>query len=233
MKLRLTQVSESGLMIYVSDQIDTALPQHITRLKDALTAQLGEVITDAIPSYTSLLLEFNPLKITTEQLIVCVNSTWDKLDQNQPTPSHTTIMLPVYYGAQVSPDLKSVAKRHNLSTAEVVAIHSQQAYTVCAIGFAPGFAFLAAVDPRIATPRHHTPRLKVPAGSVGIADQQSAVYPNDSPGGWQIIGNCPHLLFDPTADPMMPFRVGYTVKFKPIELDQFLALGGQLCVDWQ
>lgn len=224
-------------MVYFGDQIDTELPHYISRLNQELAQQLGAAITDAIPSYTSLLLEFHPLKITASQLIACVDacveSTQQQLAQGV-TPEHgNTIILPVYYGKQVAPDLEFVARLHGLSTDEVVAIHSQQDYRVCAIGFAPGFAFLATVDPRIASPRHHQPRLKVPAGSVGIADQQTAVYPNASPGGWQIIGNCPQPLFEPSSNPMMPFGVGDKVRFKPIDVEQYQALGGKLCLDWK
>lgn len=233
MKTRLAQVSESALMIYFGDQIDTGLPHRISRLNEALSQQLGDAIIDAIPSYTSLLVEFHPLRITVERLTECVQSALNDLEHSADSLRRATIILPVYYGREVSPDLESVARTHGLSTAEVVAIHNQQDYTVCAIGFAPGFAFLASVDPRISTPRHPKPRLKIPAGSVGIADRQTAVYPNTSPGGWQIIGNCPRALFDPMSDPIMPFSVGDRVRFKPIDVDEYRALGGQLCLDWK
>jgi len=233
MTIRLVQVSEAALMIYFGDKIDTSLPQQIAQFNQIITAQLGAAITDAVPSYTSLLLEYNPLIITIEQLVTAAQLVITQLDQHHSIQNSTTIVLPVYYGLEVSPDLESVAKYHNLTTAQVATIHSQQDYTVCAIGFAPGFAFLGSVDPRIATPRHHKPRLKIPAGSVGIADQQTAVYPNDSPGGWQIIGNCPRKLFDPTGDPIMPFKVGDKVRFQPIDIEQYQDLGGKLCLDWK
>ncbi|GAL06566.1 allophanate hydrolase 2 subunit 1 [Photobacterium aphoticum] len=142
--------------------------------------------------------------------------------------SGSLIALPVYYGRDVGPDLQAVAEHAGLSVEEVIAIHSGQTYTVCAIGFAPGFAFLASVDARIAMPRQVTPRQQVPAGSVGIANQQTAVYPNASPGGWQIIGNCPVGLFSPDATPMTPFSVGDTVQFTPIDREAFLQQGGEL-----
>ena len=233
MKIRLVQVSETALMVYFGDKIETSLPQQIARFDQIITTQLGAAITDAIPSYTSLLLEYNPLKITIEQLMTTAQLVVSQFVQPHLIQEPATIVLPVYYGLEVSPDLVSVARQHNLSTAQVITIHSQRDYTVCAIGFAPGFAFLGSVDPRIATPRHRKPRLKIPAGSVGIADQQSAVYPNDSPGGWQIIGNCPRQLFDPTGDPIMPFKVGDKVRFKPIDIEKYQSLGGKLCLDWK
>lgn len=233
LKIQLVQVNESALMITFGDRIDPELPHYIARLNHTISQQLGTAITDAIPSYTSLLLEYHPLKITARQLMTSVQSIQKQLEHSTERLPSRTIILPVYYGAPVAPDLDSLARTHQLSPEEVIAIHSQQQYSVCAIGFAPGFAFLAAVDPLIATPRHPKPRRQIPAGSVGIADKQTAVYPNASPGGWQIIGNCPCSLFDPMAEPIMPFSVGDTVKFKPIDVEEYQSLGGKLCQDWK
>jgi KipI family sensor histidine kinase inhibitor len=99
---------------------------------------------------------------------------------------------------------------------------------VYAIGFAPGFAYLGQVDERIAAPRLATPRQKVPRGAVGIADRQTAIYPAASPGGWNLIGLCPQSMFDPNADPSMPVQVGDRVRFKGIDRQSFLELGGML-----
>jgi KipI family sensor histidine kinase inhibitor len=121
-----------------------------------------------------------------------------------------------------------IAKRASLSIEEVIEIHQAQAYRVYAIGFAPGFAYLGEVDPRIAAPRLSTPRLKVPKGAVAIADRQTAVYPNVSPGGWNIIGLCPVDMFNPDAEPIMPVKVGDKVRFKPIAKETFLAMGGEI-----
>jgi KipI family sensor histidine kinase inhibitor len=115
-----------------------------------------------------------------------------------------------------------------MSVEELIAIHAGRDYTVCAIGFAPGFAFLAEVDESIAIPRHVTPRSRVPAGSVGIAEKQTAVYPADTPGGWQLIGNCPVSLYDPKQTPPSPFDVGDQVRFVPIDRDSFIERGGRV-----
>ncbi|WP_369434125.1 allophanate hydrolase subunit 1 [Psychromonas sp. MME1] len=123
-------------------------------------------------------------------------------------------------------DLDALSQRTNLTVAEIIQLHSETIYRVCAIGFAPGFAFLAEVPAAIQAPRHATPRHFVPAGSVAIADAQTAVYPSDSPGGWQIIGNCPITLFDHHRDPITPFKVGDRVKFTAISATHFAELGG-------
>ena len=126
------------------------------------------------------------------------------------------------------PDLSNLAKIANLSINEVITIHQQVEYRVYAVGFAPGFAYLGNVDKRIAAPRLSTPRLRVPRGAVAIADQQTAVYPSESPGGWNLIGLCPTLMFDPNKIPSMPVKTGDRVKFKAIERNEFIELGGDV-----
>nr|WP_269473309.1 carboxyltransferase domain-containing protein [Kineobactrum salinum] len=121
-----------------------------------------------------------------------------------------------------------MAQQAGLSVEDVIALHSATEYRVYAIGFAPGFAYLGEVDPRIAMPRLATPRPRVPRGAVAIADRQTAVYPAVSPGGWNLIGLCPRRMFDPDASPTMPVAVGDRVRFEPISRARFLELGGEL-----
>ena len=125
-------------------------------------------------------------------------------------------------------DLESVAAQHQLNWQQVVDIHSQRTYRVYAMGFAPGFAFMGQLDPRLETPRKARPRTCVPAGSVAIADLQTAVYPKDSPGGWNIIGRSPCELFKPDRTPANLLKTADCVRFKAIDKQQFLQLGGSL-----
>lgn len=124
------------------------------------------------------------------------------------------------------------SERAGLSPTQLIDLHQSVDYRVYAIGFAPGFAYLGELDQRLATPRLVSPRPKVPQGAVGIADRQTAVYPAESPGGWNILGLCPTALFKPecagTAEALMPFAVGDRVRFQSISRNEFLALGGQL-----
>jgi len=139
-----------------------------------------------------------------------------------------TVVLPVYYAVETGADLESVAARAGLSVQGVIDLHAGAEYRVYAIGFAPGFAYLGQVDERIAAPRLATPRARVPRGTVGIAERQTAVYPSESPGGWNLIGRCPVPLFDPAAQPCMPVAVGDCVRFESISRARYLALGGEL-----
>jgi KipI family sensor histidine kinase inhibitor len=138
------------------------------------------------------------------------------------------VTLPVFYSPEVGPDLLSLAKAKNLSPDDVIRLHHEREYRVYAIGFAPGFAYLGQVSERLATARLATPRAKVPRGAVGIADQQTAVYPSESPGGWNLIGRCPVRMFDPNALDALKVSVGDRVRFEPINRETFLELGGEL-----
>lgn len=121
-----------------------------------------------------------------------------------------------------------ISKNSGLSIDEIINLHQNLTYRVYAIGFAAGFAFLGQVDERLATPRLNTPRLKVPRGAVGIADRQTAIYLDVSPGGWNLIGLCPTLMFDAESTPHMPVSVGDEVCFKGITKEVFNELGGQV-----
>jgi len=227
------RISETHTMIYFGESIDPKQATLIGILSEKIRLDFNDDIIEVVPSYTSIMIEFNLLKIayaSLEERLTTLLSHHKKIAQEG---KKSVIELPVYYHADVAPDLKLLAKEKGLSVEQVIDIHCQTDYTVCAIGFSPGFAFLGSVDKRIAMPRHASPRLKIPAGSVGIADQQTAVYPDDSPGGWQIIGNCPITLFDPEKEPMMPFYVGDKVRFTPISQQEFIKQGGKVWPNWK
>lgn len=131
------------------------------------------------------------------------------------------VSIPVLYGGEVGPDLEYVAKHHGISPEEVIQIHSKNDYLVYMIGFAPGFPYLGGLDERIATPRKKTPRLQIAAGSVGIAGNQTGVYPLETPGGWQIIGRTPRKLFLPNQSPPTLLQSGDTIRFVPITPEEY------------
>lgn len=234
--IRVEPVSETSLMVYFGEHIDAQLTQRIGLLVQYLKGAYSKSLIEVIPSYTSLFVQYHPRLITYRTLQNAIMQYAPQLAQAIPANgphAGKLITLPVYYHQDVGPDLLAVASQKGLTPEQVIQCHSQRLYTVCAIGFAPGFAFLASVDPLVATPRHAEPRLKIPAGSVGIANEQTAVYPAESPGGWQIIGNCPQQLFSPDQQPMTPFKVGDRVKFEPIDRDKFIQLGGGIWPHWK
>ena len=134
----------------------------------------------------------------------------------------------MYYGLDVGLDLEMLAEEKNLQVQEVIDLHVKELYSVYAIGFAPGFAYMGQIDERLATSRLANPRKSVPKGSVAIADRQTAIYPLQSPGGWKILGRTPKAMFDVCYDGLSLLHVGDKVRFEPISKEQFLMLGGEL-----
>ena len=232
---QIRQAGENALLIYLAPIATSQVLAQVQWLSQQLQQQLGALLLEVIPSYNSVLLVYDFLRLDQSQLQLCLTDLLTELADTDLSPSEITtvnsghlIELPCYYSVETGPDLAAVAAQHQLSLSQLIKIHSSQQYQVYAIGFAPGFAYLGWVDERIATARLATPRSKVPAGSVAIADRQTAVYPAASPGGWNLIGNCPMPLFDLQKEPPMPFSTGDSVRFVPIERAEYLQLGGQL-----
>ena len=218
---------ENSLIIYFAEATDPQVSAQVQQAMLQLESSLAEHLIDMVPSYASLLVIYNQFSTDHYFVSACIRQALQNLGGSQHQQGKV-IELPAYYSTESGPDLQLLADNAKLSVAEVIAIHSAMEYRVYAIGFAPGFAFLGEVDPRIAAPRLTTPRLKVPRGAVAIADRQTAVYPAQSPGGWNLIGLCPTPMFDAAATPCMPMQVGDSIKFKAIDRDQYLALGGEL-----
>ncbi|HLT14111.1 MAG TPA: 5-oxoprolinase subunit PxpB [Marinobacter sp.] len=216
------------ITLHFGDRIDVAVTASVRQAAAALSMRLGDRLIDTVPSYTTLMLRYDLLADDLASLIHDVNIILSEL----PERSHTTndaeiIDIPVYYHPSVGPDLEVIAARASLTIEQVIQRHSSQLYHVFAIGFAPGFAYLGEVPHELATPRLATPRAKVPAGSLGIADRQTAIYPLTSPGGWNLIGRTPLTLFDPGRPSPSLLEAGQRVRFRAIDLAEYLALGGQ------
>lgn len=224
---QLTVAGENALMLYFDQRIDPAISALVQQACALIKAELADDVVDILPSYASVLVIFNPFNTdlyrVQAQLQHC-------LAQLQTGDSHSgkLVELPVYYSEESGPDLTLIAKTKNISIDEVIKRHQAISYRVYAIGFAPGFAYLGEVDPLLQMPRLATPRAKVPRGAVAIADRQTAVYPAQSPGGWNLIGLCPTRMFNPQAEPAMPVAVGDEVRFVAIDKAEFIRLGGEL-----
>ena len=227
-KYSISVAGENALIVYFGDQPSASIAQQIALTTAYLRQSIGELLIDLVPSYASLLVIYNPLQTDHLHIRAAIRIALNEASTEQQQSQGALITLPVYYSAESGPDLQSLADRKGLSVADVIAIHQQTEYRVYAIGFAPGFAYLGEVDQRIACPRLATPRQKVPAGAVAIADRQTAVYPAPSPGGWNLIGLCPEPMFDPNTEPTMPVQVGDRVRFKAISREQFLERSGVL-----
>lgn len=219
-------VNVDSLIIYFGDKIDEDIALKIKKVYHSLRKLNLDGLIEIIPSYTSIFITFDIFKYDFETLknIIEQNINLD-LQENF---DEKIITVDVYYGTEVGFDLIDMSSKTKLSIEEIIQIHSSKLYDVYAIGFLPGFAYLASVDERIALPRLSTPRKIVPKGSVAIADTQTAIYPQQSPGGWNIVGKTVFELFDKKLDNLSPLNVGDKVKFNPISKDEFLNQGGIL-----
>ncbi|MDA9296216.1 5-oxoprolinase subunit PxpB [Porticoccaceae bacterium] len=219
---------ENSLIVYFGDAPSESIASEVAATAGQLRTSLGELLIDLVPSYASLLVIYDHFKTDHHAVRAVIRHALAKPIEKDTSQLGTLVTLPVYYSVESGPDLQTLADNAGLSTEEVISIHQQAEYRVYAIGFAPGFAYLGELDPRIAAPRLATPRQKVPRGAVAIADRQTAVYPAESPGGWNLIGLCPELMFDPSAEPSMPVKVGDRVRFKAIDRETYLDMGGLL-----
>jgi inhibitor of KinA len=165
-----------------------------------------------VPGYISLLVHYDLLRLEGGQALRAVQELAGRAAALA-LPEPRRVKVPVHYGGEHGPDLEFVARQAGLSPAEVVRIHTGAEYPVYFIGFTPGFPYLGGLDPRLFCPRLETPRARVPAGSVGIAGQQTGIYSVDSPGGWRLIGWTPLKLFDPLPDPPSLLAPGDVVRF--------------------
>lgn len=227
--MKIEDASERSVIVYWDNPPDSTSIVRLKTFTQRIKGALQEHLIDVIPSYASILVIFNPMTTdhaTVRRTLLSLADHPSPIDQSR--WQSRLVRLPVYYDEQTGPDLARIADHHQIDIEDVIRQHSMAIYHVFAIGFAPGFAYLGEVDEGIAMPRHPTPRPAVVAGSVGIADRQTAVYPATSPGGWNIIGRCPTVLFDPEADPPMPFVVGDRVQFMRITQEEFFYLGGVL-----
>ena len=211
---------DRATFIELGDSIDPEVNQRVRNLRLAIEKADIPGVVESVPAYRSLLVYFEPLQISAPEF----RETICKLLQSSTSaelPGRRLIEIPVAYGDEFGPDLELVASHNNLSAADVVRMHSGARYLIYMIGFMPGFPYLGGMSTDIATPRKTTPRLKIPAGSVGIAGNQTGIYPAESPGGWQIIGRTPLELFHPTREPPSILEAGDYLAFVSINPDEF------------
>ncbi len=175
------------------------------------------------PAYQSILIDFDPLKLSHAQLETVLNGYAARLDRLQ-LPDPKEVEIPTCYGGEHGPDLNEVASLHGISPDQAIRLHSSTVYTVHFLGFVPGFAYLRELPEALRTPRLASPRRTTPAGSVGIADDQTGVYPCATPGGWRLIGRTPLAMFRPERRNMSLLNVGDLVHFVPISPTQFSSL---------
>ena len=216
MKYKFIDISDTTISFNFSEKIDSDINSKIVELSNEINNNFKNFkIISCFPTYNSLIIDYDPLK--TERLILK-----DKISiliQNfefKSSYSEELFQVDVNYGGEFGEDLKSISDLLNISEKEIIKIHSSTIYHVYMIGFSPGFPYLGGLDKRLVCPRLDSPRQEVPAGSVGIADQQTGIYPFKSSGGWRLIGKTDEKLFDYNLDPPSIIMPGTKLKFNEI-----------------
>ncbi|GGW88924.1 5-oxoprolinase subunit B family protein [Alteromonas halophila] len=204
-----------GIILYFSGDSLTTRNNHCQAWEHALLNASFAWLKDTLPAYDSLLIVFDIRQVDNHHVYHALRQLNVVSDTSQVEGKRHS--LPVWYGAPAANDLRHIAAHSGITTDDVIRIHQQALYRVFAVGFAPGFAYMGEVDDRIACPRLSTPRDKVPQGAVAIADNQSAVYPQSSPGGWNLLGLCPLSMFDGSETYTARLAVGDTVTFEAID----------------
>ena len=222
---------DHAVTIELGDRVDAAINQKVMALYAFLKDNPLMGIKDIIPAYHTVTLVYDTALLKKNKPVTTVyDSICEQLEKavDQFTVSPDTcprlMKLPVCYDLSLGQDLASLALLHKLSIEEVIQLHTSRSYRVYMIGFLPGFTYMGTVDEKIATPRKAQPRMRVPAGSVGIAGEQTGIYPFDSPGGWQLIGQTPISLFSVDEEDPCYLKPGDEVEFYPISFSEFAKL---------
>ncbi|MFD6210925.1 5-oxoprolinase subunit PxpB [Peribacillus sp. NPDC060253] len=231
---KLSPLGDSAIVITFGNGMEYSIHKKIKLFLDSLEDEPFVGFIECVPAFTNLTVFYDPLVIYKNQKqsngmedispYEVVRSILDmKLQgiQEGKKLTHRTVSIPVCYGGEYGPDLEYVARYNNLTTDEVIHIHSTGEYLAYMIGFAPGFPFLGGLSEEIATPRRSSPRMTIPTGAVGIAGMQTGVYPISTPGGWQLIGQTPTKLFLPNVNPPSLLQAGDIVKFHPISNQEY------------
>ena len=220
---RFQRASDQSLLIYFGDEITLHAHERVRQLLRLLEAEPLQGIRNLHPAYCSVLVKFDPLQRRHEELEEILQQYLARLnDVTLPEPRH--VEIPVCYGGEHGPDLNDISTAHGMTPAQVIELHSSTTYLVYFLGFVPGFAYLGELPKALVTSRLPTPRRSVPPGSVGIAGNQTGVYPVATPGGWRLLGRTPFSMFRPKQNRLSLLSIGDRVRFSPISPEQFAAL---------
>ncbi|MEC0242428.1 5-oxoprolinase subunit PxpB [Paenibacillus dokdonensis] len=232
-QLIIEAMGDSALLIQFGENVDEATNSLVQEAASRLEQYPFPGFQECVPSFTTLTVYYDPLHLnqpagggTAFEFVRTIVAGLLQDMETIPATERETIQIPVCYGGEYGPDLAYVAEVNGLDEEDVIKIHTGQDFLVYALGFAPGFPYLGGVPESIAAPRKTTPRLRIPAGSVGIAGTQTGIYPLETPGGWQIIGRTPLALFRPDQDPPVLLKSGQMIRFKAVSFSEYTRLAG-------
>jgi inhibitor of KinA len=236
--MEIIPLGDSALIVRVREQFEDAPEEtldEVLRILQQLRSAAIPGVIEVAPAYTTVAVFFDPIAVSkafasgtsddvVDWMAARIGAAIVPKRRGSRRSAPRTVEIPVCYDPEFAPDLDEVARHAQISTKEVVDLHSAADYRVACIGFVPGFPFMAGLPKKIATPRRSNPRKEIPSGSVGIGGAQTGIYPLRSPGGWNLIGRTPFKLFDPTKDPPVLLRAGDCVRFRAIAREEFESL---------
>lgn len=219
-EVRYLVAGDSAVCVEFGNEISPEINKKIRAFKIAVEKSDIPGIVETVPTYRSLLVHYHPevigFKVLTEKFDKLMGSL-----SSIPIPPPTVIEIPVLYGGEMGPDIENVAEHNHKTVEEVIKIHTSEEYLIYMIGFIAGFPYLGGMSKEIATPRLKSPRVKIEGGSVGIAGEQTGIYPVASPGGWQLIGRTPLKLYDADREKPVLLEAGQYIKFAAVTEEEY------------
>jgi KipI family sensor histidine kinase inhibitor len=220
---KFVQASDQALLVYLAEGISPAGSERVRKLLRLLELEPIAGAKNLHPAYASVMVKFDAVKMSHAEMQKKIAERLSRLDEIE-LPQPRVVEIPVCYGGEFGPDLEEVAALHGMTAAQVIELHTSVEYLVYFLGFVPGFAYMGELPKELVTPRLATPRRKVPVGSVGIAGNQTGVYPFATPGGWRLLGRTPLAMFRADREGLSLVAIGDRVKFVAIGPDKFAEL---------